>query len=649
MSSIRSTPRRRSEPDGTGPGGIPPEDLWYWSEGSHLAAYRFLGAHPSPEREDGVRFAVWAPNAAAVSVIGEFNGWVPQTDQLTVLGDSGVWAGRVATARPGQLYKYHIVSRYGGYRIDKADPFARQAEIPPGTASRIVAPKYRWRDEGWRDGRRREPPVRLRPQSIYEVHLGSFRRVVEDGRRSMTYRELARTLPDYVASMGFTHVEFLPVMEHPFYGSWGYETTGYFAPTARWGPPEGLMELVDRLHAAEIGVLFDWVPSHFPADGHGLGYFDGTHLFEHADPRLGWHPDWNSCIFNYGRREVVSFLTSSAHFWIDCYHADGLRVDAVASMLYRDYSRPPGGWIPNAHGGRENEEAIGFLRHLNTTLYREHPGIETYAEESTAWPMVSRPVDSGGLGFGFKWDMGWMHDWLRYLGRDPLFRRYHHSELTFRGLYALHENYVLPLSHDEVVHGKGSLLRKMPGDDWQRFANLRLLFGGQYGLPGKKLLFMGNEWAPWNEWYHETSLDWDELGRPEHAGVQRWVTDLNRLYRREPALSARDYEPDGFQWLVADDADQSVLAFLRRGAPGTRPVVIALNFTPVPRFGYSIGVPAARSYTELANSDAREYGGSGLGNLGRVDPRPEPSHGMPSSIDLTLPPLAAVFLAPQSE
>jgi 1,4-alpha-glucan branching enzyme len=649
VASTRSTSQRTSGPDRAGPGGISPEDLWYWSEGSHLGAYRFLGAHPLPGRGEGVRFAVWAPNAESVSVIGEFNGWAPHTDELAVLGDSGVWAGRVAAARPGQLYKYHIVSRFGGYRVDKADPFARQAEIPPGTASRIVAPKYRWQDAEWRAQRSREPSLRLRPQSIYEVHLGSFRRVVEEGRRSMTYGELARFLPDYVTEMGFTHVEFLPVMEHPFYGSWGYETTGYFAPTARWGPPEGLMELVDRLHAAEIGVLFDWVPSHFPADGHGLGYFDGTHLFEHADPRLGWHPDWNSCIFNYGRREVVSFLTSSAHFWIDQYHADGLRVDAVASMLYRDYSRPPGEWIPNARGGRENEEAIGFLRHLNTTLYREHPGIETYAEESTAWPMVSRPVELGGLGFGFKWDMGWMHDWLRYLARDPLFRRYHHSELTFRGLYALHENYVLPLSHDEVDHGKGSLLRKMPGDDAQRFAQIRLLFGGQYGLPGKKLLFMGSEWAPWNEWYHETSLDWDDLDRPEHAGVQRWVTDLNRLYRREPALSARDYEPDGFQWLVADDADQSILAFLRRGEPGTRPVVVVLNFTPVPRFGYTIGVPSARGYAELANSDAREYGGGGLGNLGRVETRPEPSHGQPSSIDLTLPPLAALFLAPQSE
>jgi 1,4-alpha-glucan branching enzyme len=642
--------RNRSRPNSLREGSsdeveISPDDLWWWSEGTHRKAYRFLGAHPRSGGR-GVRFSVWAPNAQSVSVIGEFNDWSPRADELRSLGESGVWAGILPQARVGNLYKYHVVSRYGDYRVDKADPFAFETERPPGTASRIAVPEHRWGDADWMKERRDSSPLRQRPVSIYEVHLGSWRRVVEEDRRSLTYRELADQLPPYVRSLGFTHVEFLPVMEHPFYGSWGYETTGYFAPTARGGPPEGLMELVDRLHREGIGVIFDWVPSHFPSDGHGLGYFDGTHLFEHDDPRLGWHPDWNSFIFNYGRREVQSFLTSSAHFWVERYHADGLRVDAVASMLYRDYSRAEGAWIPNARGGRENDEAIAFLRHLNTTLYRDHPGIETFAEESTAWPMVSRPVEMGGLGFGFKWDMGWMHDWLRYLGRDPLYRSYHHSELTFRGLYARYENYVLPLSHDEVVQGKGSLLRKMPGDDAQRFANLRLLYGGMFGLPGKKLLFMGDELAPWNEWYHETSLDWHLLDRREHAGVQRWVHDLLRIYREEPALSVRDYEDEGFRWIVTDDSAQSVLAFLRIGPMGSRPVLVALNFTPVLRLSYRLGVPSPGRYLELANSDATEYGGGGAGNAGEARATDRPAHGFSASMELTLPPLSALFLAP---
>jgi 1,4-alpha-glucan branching enzyme len=481
------------------------------------------------------------------------------------------------------------------------------------------------------------------PISIYEVHLGSWRRVPEEGGRPLTYREMAPLLADYVERMGFTHVEFLPIMEHPFYGSWGYQITGYFAPTSRYGTPQDLMYLIDSLHQRGIGVILDWVPSHFPDDGHGLAYFDGTHLYEHADPRQGFHPDWHSFIFNYGRHEVRSFLMSSATFWLDVFHADGLRVDAVASMLYLDYSRGAGEWVPNAYGGNENLEAIGFLRRFNTEVYKEHPDVMTIAEESTFWPMVSRPTYVGGLGFGFKWDMGWMHDTLAYMAQDPIYRKHHHDKLTFRMLYAFSENFALPLSHDEVVHGKGSLLGKMPGDDWQRFANLRLLFGYQVAQPGKKLLFMGGEIGQWREWNHEGSLDWHLLDEPRHAGLQRWVADLNRLYRAEPALHELDCQPAGFEWVDCHDADQSVVCFLRRGKRGSEVFLMAFNFTPVPRTSYRIGVPRGGTWREVLNSDAREYGGSGWGNLGGVEAAPAPFHGRPCSINVTLPPLAVVF------
>jgi 1,4-alpha-glucan branching enzyme len=626
------------------PSPISEQDLYLFNEGTHFRLHDKLGAHPGTGGErQGTWFAVWAPEAAQVSLIGDWNGWDKRTDLMSPRGSSGVWELFVPAVTPGMKYKYHVVSRHRGHRADKADPFAFHAETPPLRASIVWDLAYDWGDADWLLARARTPPLSA-PMSIYEVHLGSWRRIAADGNRSLSYREAAPLLAEHARRFGFTHVELLPVMEHPFYGSWGYQTTGYFAPTSRYGTPQDFMFLIDHLHRQGIGVILDWVPSHFPGDEHGLGFFDGTHLYEHADPRKGFHPDWSSWIFNYGRHEVRSFLVSSALFWLERYHADGLRVDAVASMLYLDYSRRAGEWIPNEYGGRENLEAIAFLRALNEAVHESLPGVVTVAEESTAWPMVSRPTYVGGLGFDFKWDMGWMHDVLSYLAHDPIHRRYHHNQITFRSLYAFSENFVLPLSHDEVVHGKGSLLNKMPGDSWQKRANLRLLFGHLVAQPGKKLLFMGSELAQWREWNHDSALDWRLLDDPSHAGIARWVEDLNRLYLREPALHELDCEPEGFEWIDGSDADHSVVSFLRRGRTAGEPVVAVFNFTPVPREGYGIGVPVPGFWRELLNSDAVEYGGSGVGNLGGVNAAPTPLHGRPCSLGLTLPPLAVLFL-----
>jgi 1,4-alpha-glucan branching enzyme len=618
------------------------DDLYLFNEGSHFRLYEKLGAHPlALEGVGGTYFAVWAPNAQQVSVIGDFNHWDKASHPLRPRGSSGIWEGFLAGIGQGTIYKYHIVSRYHGYQVDKADPLAFHHERPPRTASIVWDLDYPWGDGEWMAHRRERNRLGA-PMALYEVHLGSWMRVPEEGHRFLSYRELAPKLAEHVTRLGFTHVELLPVMEHPFYGSWGYQTTGYFAPTSRYGTPQDFMFLIDYLHQHGIGVILDWVPSHFPTDEHGLGYFDGTHLYEHADMRQGIHPDWNSFIFNYGRNEVRSFLLSSALFWLEKYHADGLRVDAVASMLYLDYSRKAGEWIPNQYGGRENLEAIAFLRRFNEEVYKNFPDVQTIAEESTAWPMVSRPTYLGGLGFGLKWDMGWMHDTLEYMRRDPIHRQYHHNWLTFRMLYAFHENFVLPLSHDEVVHGKGSLLGKMPGDDWQRFANLRLLYGYMYTQPGKKLLFMGGEFGQWREWYHEESLDWHLLQFPPHAGLQRWLEDLNQLYRREPALYELDLQPAGFEWIDCNDAPASVLSYLRKAQSTADLLLIVCNFTPIVRQNYRVGAPRGGYWRELLNSDALDYGGGGQGNLGGLEAAPIPCHGRPYSLMLTLPPLSTV-------
>ena len=624
-------------------------DLYLFAEGTNHRAYRILGARPAEvDGVAGTTFAVWAPNAEQVSVIGDFNRWKKGAAPLQSMGTSGVWHAFVPGVGRGATYKYHLRSRTG-HVVDKADPFGLRHEMPPRTGSVVWDLDYEWGDGEWMLGRAAKNGL-ASPMSVYEVHLGSWRRVPEERNRSLGYREMAPLLADYAAEMGFTHVELLPIMEHPFYGSWGYQTTGYFAPTSRYGSPQDLMFLVDTLHRRGIGVILDWVPSHFPTDEHGLAYFDGTHLFEHADRRQGHHPDWDSFIFNYGRNEVRSFLLSSALFWLDAYHADGLRVDAVASMLYLDYSRREGHWIPNRYGGRENLEAIDFLRRMNEVVYSEYPDVQTIAEESTAWPAVSRPLYVGGLGFGMKWDMGWMHDTLEYMRHDPIHRRFHHGEITFRMIYAFSENFVLPLSHDEVVHGKGSLLDKMPGQDRERFANLRALYGYMWAQTGKKLLFMGGEIAQGQEWSHERSVDWHLLGVDRHAGVQAWVRDLNRLLRDEPALHARDFDPAGFEWVDANDADASVLSFLRR-AEGGADLLVVVNFTPVARLDYRVGVPRGGTWTEVLNSDAPVYGGGGWGNLGAVVAAPVPSHGRPWSLALTLPPLSAIFLrsGPEAE
>jgi len=617
------------------------QDLYLFNEGTHYRLYEKLGAHPGTDGDrEGTWFAVWAPNAEQVALIGDWNGWDKRADPMALRGSSGIWELFVPDVTPGMRYKFHVVSRYRGYRADKADPFAFYAEVAPLRASVVWDLEYQWWDADWLLARA-EKQGQAAPISAYEVHLGSWRR--GEGNRLLTYREIAPLLADHVKRLGFTHVELLPVMEHPYYGSWGYQTTGYFAATSRYGTPQDLMFMIDHLHQQDIGVILDWVPSHFPGDEHGLVFFDGTHLFEHADPRKGFHPDWTSYIFNLGRNEVRSFLISSARFWLERYHADGLRVDAVASMLYLDYSRRAGEWIPNEYGGRENLEAIAFLRALNQEIYETFPDAQRVAEESTAWPMVSRPTYLGGLGFDYKWDMGWMHDTLAYLGYDPIHRRFHHNQITFRSLYAFNESFVLPLSHDEVVHGKGSLINKMPGDVWQKLAHLRLLFGYMMAQPGKKLLFMGGEMAQWREWNHETSLDWHLLGDPGHSCICLWLEDLNRLYRQEPALHQRDCDPAGFEWIDGSDTEHSVIAFLRRGEAG-EPVVAVFNFTPVPREGYRIGAPGRGLWKEILNSDAAEYGGSGVGNMGGAVATPEPLHGRSHCLSLTLPPLGVLFL-----
>jgi 1,4-alpha-glucan branching enzyme len=622
-------------------------DLHLLAEGRHYNADERLGAHRRTiDGVVGVVFAVWAPNARRVSVVGDFNGWDGRVHVMRLHPGSGIWEIFLPRIEDGARYKYEILSDAG--LALKADPHAFAFEPDrPRTASVVYdIDTHRWDDAAWMGERARHNALDA-PIAIYEVHLGSWRRVPEEGSRPLTYLELAEQLPAYVADMGYTHVELLPVMEHPFYGSWGYQPLGYFAPTRRYGTPTDFMALVDALHRRGIGVILDWVPAHFPRDAHGLASFDGSHLYEHADPRLGEHPDWGTLIFNYGRNEVANFLLTNALFWLRRYHADGLRVDAVASMLYLDYSRQPGQWLPNRYGGNENLEAIAFLRRFNETVYGEQPAAVTVAEESTAWPMVSRPTYRGGLGFGLKWNMGWMHDVLSYFSRDPVHRRFHQNELTFGLMYAWSENFVLPLSHDEVVHGKGSLHAKMPGDDWQKFANLRAFYAYMYGQPGKKLLFMGGEFGQTREWNHDASLDWHLLhAGPYHAGLQRLVRDLNHVYRAEPALFQRDFEPAGFEWIDLTDADHSTISFLRRGHDPENVVVVVCNFTPVPRLGYRVGVPRGGYYRELLNTDATPYGGSGLGNLGGVEAQAQPWHGRPVSLVLDLPPLGVLFLKP---
>ena len=619
-------------------------DFHLFNEGNHSHLFQKLGAHPMEARgAKGTLFAVWAPNAEKVTVMGDFNGWNKTSHALHSRGHSGIWEGFVPGVKSGAQYKYYVSSRHHGYRVDKADPFAFLNQTPPETASVVWDLSYSWGDGEWMKTRARHNRSN-RPISIYEVHFGSWARVPEEGNRSLTYREMAPRIADYVARMGFTHVEFLPLMEHPFYGSWGYQMTGYFSPTSRYGTPQDLMYLIDHLHQRGIGVILDWVPSHFPSDEHGLAYFDGTHLYEHADERQRVQPDWETYTFNYGRHEVRSYLLSSAIYWLDAYHADGLRVDAVASMLYLDYSRREGEWIPNQYGGRENLHAIQFLRRLNEEVYKNFPDIQTFAEESTSWPMVSRPAYVGGLGFGVKWDMGWMHDTLEYMHNEPIHRKYHHNQLTFRMLYAFTENFVLPLSHDEVVHGKGSLLGKMPGDDWQKFANLRAMLGYMFTQPAKKLLFQGGEIGQWDEWSHERSVDWHLLEYNSHCGLQKWVADLNRTYRSEPALHELDFDPAGFEWIDCTDADSSALVYIRRAKTSQDVILVACNFTPVPRQNYRVGVPRAGFWKEILNSDASIYGGSGWGNVGGVEAAPIPFHGRPSSVNLTLPPLAVIVL-----
>jgi 1,4-alpha-glucan branching enzyme len=622
-------------------------DIYLFRQGTLYRAYGKLGAHPATVAgRAGTRFAVWAPNAEAVSVVGDFNGWNPGRHGLEPRWDeSGIWEGFIPEVGRGTLYKYHIRSRHGGYRVEKSDPFALRTEEPPRTASVVWDLDYEWNDADWRRDRARHNALDA-PWSIYEVHLGSWQRVPEESNRPLSYREIAPRLADYVTDMGFTHVELLPVMEHPFYGSWGYQVTGYFAPSARYGSPQDFMFLIEHLHQRGIGVILDWVPSHFPSDEHGLAYFDGTHLYEHADPRQGFHPEWGSAIFNYGRAEVRGFLGSNALFWLDRYRVDALRVDAVASMLYLDYARPPGEWIANRFGGRENLDAVELLKQINTAVYRDFPGTQTIAEESTAWPMVSRPAYLGGLGFGLKWNMGWMHDTLGYFATDPVFRKYHHDALTFSIWYAFSENFVLALSHDEVTQGKGSLLGRMHGDEWQQFANLRLLYGYMWGHPGKKLLFMGSEFGQRREWQHEESLEWNVLEYPLHRGVQRWVRDLNRYYRNTPALHELDFSAAGFEWVDCSDAESSVLAFLRRPHARGSEVLVVLNFTPIVREHYRVGVPRGGFWRERLNSDASEYGGSSQGNLGGVEAVPIAAHGRPYSVSLRLPPLGALYLEP---
>jgi len=621
-------------------------DLYLFNEGTHARVYEKLGAHPtSVDGQAGVEFAVWAPNADAVSVIGEFNNWDPEATPLHPRGSSGIWHGFVPAVGQGTLYKYSIRPRFSKNRIDKADPLGFAAELRPRTASMVWdLERYAWQDQAWVD-RRAEHQAFAAPISIYEVHLGSWKRV-PDTQGFLTYRDLAQQLAEYCQMMGYTHVELLPISEHPYDPSWGYQTVGYYAPTSRFGNPDDFKSFVDILHQADIGVLLDWVPAHFPRDPHGLANFDGTALFEHADPRQGEHPDWGTKIFNYDRTEVRSFLISNAVFWVEQYHIDGLRVDAVASMLYLDYSREAGQWVPNQYGGRENLGAISFLQKMNEVVHTECPGVLTIAEESTAWPLVTRPPYMGGLGFSLKWNMGWMHDTLQYISQEPIHRRWHHNELTFSLLYAFHENFVLPFSHDEVVHGKGTLLNKVPGDAWQKFATLRLLFAYMFGHPGKKLLFQGMDFGQGDEWTEARSVDWHLLQFPLQSGLQRCVADLHRVYKSEPALFEVDFDWRGFEWLESHDNENSVFAFLRKAADPNNVVAVACNFTPVPRYEYRVGVPTGGQWREIFNTDSSLYAGGNIGNGGLVWALDEPWAGQPHSLCLTLPPLAAIYLRP---
>jgi 1,4-alpha-glucan branching enzyme len=641
--SVRADPE--SPPLSASP--ITDDDLYLFNEGSHYELYEKMGAHPMTiDGWSGTFFAVWAPNADRVSVIGDFNQWQRDRNFLTPRANSGIFEGFIREAHKGSIYKYDVVSRYQNYRAEKADPYGLWHEVPPATASVVWDLDYEWADQDWMRGRGGHLALDA-PVSIYEMHFGSWRRVPEEASRSLSYREAIPFLTDYIQEMGYTHVEFMPLTEHPFYGSWGYEPIGMFAPTSRYGTPQDLMALIDALHQGGIGVIMDWVPSHFPTDAHGLGYFDGTHLYEHSDPRRGFHPDWNTFIFNFGRHEVQSFLTSSAMLWLERYHVDGLRVDGVASMLYLDYSRQSGQWIPNDSGGRENWEAIAFLRRLNEFVYRTVPGAQMIAEESTAWPMVSRPTSMGGLGFGYKWDMGWMHDTLQYFSLDPLFRQYHQDELSFRMIYAYHENFILPLSHDEVVYGKGSIYQRMPGDQWQKMANLRLLYAYMFALPAKKLLFMGDEFGQSAEWRHDESLDWHLLQYAPHRDLREWVRWLNEIYRNSPALYVRDYDTAGFEWIDTSDRAQSVLSFVRKGHSPSDQLVAVFNLTPLPRTAYRIGVPDFDRWTVIANSDDAQFGGSGAGSTGSVVADTVSAHGRPRSVELDLPPLGALYLVPE--
>jgi 1,4-alpha-glucan branching enzyme len=620
-------------------------DLHLFGEGTHNRIFEKLGAHRiTIGRSVGVHFAVWAPNADRVSVVGDFNGWDGRVHPMRLLVPSGVWELFIPELPDGEKYKFEIRTKSGSI-LKKSDPFGTAFEAPPQTASVIRdISGYRWNDAEWMQARPERGEWLRRPMSIYEVHLGSWARLPDEGDRFLTYRELAHRLVPHARELGFTHLELLPVMEHPFSGSWGYQVLGFFAPTSRYGPPEDFKLFVDECHQAGLGVILDWVPGHFPKDAHGLARFDGTSLYEHADPRQGEHQDWGTLIFNYGRNEVRNFLLSNALYWLEEYHVDGLRVDAVASMLYLDYSRQEGEWIPNRYGGRENLDAISFLQQLNTLTHGEHPGTITAAEESTSWPGVSRPVHLGGLGFTYKWNMGWMHDVLEYFSKDPVYRRWDHNLLTFSGLYMFTENFILPFSHDEVVHGKRALLDKLPGDTWQKYATLRALYGFMYAHPGKKLLFMGAEFGQWREWNHDSSLDWHLLDDPSHAAVQRYVQELHRVYRAEPALYEGDFDPSGFRWIDCHDNENSVISFLR-AAPNQRDVVIAVfNFTPVPRASYRIGVPEAGFWTELINSDSSWFGGGNVGNGGGVSSEPLPAHGFDHSIRLALPPLGCLML-----